>query len=176
MCLCVRMLALEWKERAFIEKVNSRCFYVDFRRPYWYTKTVHQYGVSIKSSTKVRETFRRITQKLWATKTWDLEKLFTYYSFITFHFLDFFHWTGSNLFFCAVFIAWQWKRSLTRKNRSRKTLVKQIISCNKVRIETVRYDNVSRDERLCNLSNCKKKNWRWNCSFLLQIASSAILL
>ena len=26
MCLCARMLALEWKERAFIEKVNSRCF------------------------------------------------------------------------------------------------------------------------------------------------------
>ena len=33
-------------------------------------KTVHQYGVSIQSSTKVRETFRQIThQKLWATKT-----------------------------------------------------------------------------------------------------------
>ena len=30
---------------------------------------VHQYGVSIQSSTKVRETFRQITQKLWATKT-----------------------------------------------------------------------------------------------------------
>ena len=26
MCLCVRMLALEWKRRAFIEKVNTRCF------------------------------------------------------------------------------------------------------------------------------------------------------
>ena len=27
MCLCARMLALEWKERVFIEKVNStRCF------------------------------------------------------------------------------------------------------------------------------------------------------
>ena len=25
-CLCARMLVLEWKERAFIEKVNSRCF------------------------------------------------------------------------------------------------------------------------------------------------------
>ena len=25
-CLCARMLILEWKERAFIEKVNSRCF------------------------------------------------------------------------------------------------------------------------------------------------------
>ena len=67
------MLVLKWKERAFIEIVNSR-FFVDFRRPYWCTKTVHQYGVSIQSSTKVRETFRQITQKLWATKTWDLKK------------------------------------------------------------------------------------------------------
>ena len=25
-CLCTRMLVLEWKERAFIEKVDSRCF------------------------------------------------------------------------------------------------------------------------------------------------------
>ena len=25
-CLCARMLVLEWKERAFIEKVDSRCF------------------------------------------------------------------------------------------------------------------------------------------------------
>ena len=26
MCLCAYMLVLEWKERAFIDKVNSRCF------------------------------------------------------------------------------------------------------------------------------------------------------
>ena len=37
-----------------------------------------RYGVSIQSSAKVRETFRQITQKLWATKTWDLDKLFMY--------------------------------------------------------------------------------------------------
>ena len=30
---------------------------------------VHQYGVSIQSSTKMRETFRQMTQKLWTTKT-----------------------------------------------------------------------------------------------------------
>ena len=34
------------------------------------------YGVPIQSSTKERETFRQITQKLWATKTRDLEKVF----------------------------------------------------------------------------------------------------
>ena len=50
----------------------------------------------------MRDTFRQIIQKLLATKTWDLEKLFIYYSFITFHFLGFFHRTVSNLFFCCV--------------------------------------------------------------------------
>ena len=50
-----------------------------------------QYGVSIQSSTKVHETFRQITQKLWATKTRDLEKLFIYYNFIFF--------ASSNMFF-----------------------------------------------------------------------------
>ena len=44
MCLCVRMLVLEWKERAFIGKVNSRCFCL----------LVHQYGVSLQSSTKLK--------------------------------------------------------------------------------------------------------------------------
>ena len=44
----------------------------------WCIKTVHQYGVSIQSSTKVRETVRKITQKLWSTKTRDLDKLFIY--------------------------------------------------------------------------------------------------
>ena len=58
---------------------------------------MHQYGVSIQSSTKVRETFRQITQKLWATKTCDLDKLFKNSSFITFHFLGFFQGT-----FCCV--------------------------------------------------------------------------
>ena len=85
--ICACMLVLEWKERAFIEKVNFGCFC-------WFpeailvpTNTVHQYGVTIQSSTKVRETFGQITQKLWATKTWDLGKLFIYSSFITFIFL-----------------------------------------------------------------------------------------
>ena len=68
------------------------------------TKTVHQYGLSIQSSTMVCETFRQITQKLWATETWDLHKLFRYQSFMTFHFLGFIHWTVFHLFFlCCVY-------------------------------------------------------------------------
>ena len=47
---------------------------------------------------------------------------------------------------------------LTRKNRSRKTLVKLRISSHKLRIETGRYDNIPREERLCNLCNCNRIN------------------
>ena len=88
-CLCARMQALEWKERAFIEKVNSGCFC-------WFPAAilVYQNCTSMASPYKalqnVLETFWQITQKLWATKTWDLEKLITYKSLITFHFLGFF--------------------------------------------------------------------------------------
>ena len=38
-----------------------------------------------------------------------LVKLFIYQSFVTLHFLGFFHWTVFNsFFFCTVFIGWQW--------------------------------------------------------------------
>ena len=57
------------KRKSFYRKSELQMFLLTVRRPYWCTKTVHQYGVSIQSSTKVRETFRQITQKLWATKT-----------------------------------------------------------------------------------------------------------
>ena len=56
------------KRKSFYIKKSPDVF-VYFRRPYWCTKTVHQYAVSKQSFTKVRETFRQITQKLWATKT-----------------------------------------------------------------------------------------------------------
>ena len=39
---------------------------------------IGQIGVSIQSSTKVREMFRQITQKLWFRKTWKFKKLFVY--------------------------------------------------------------------------------------------------
>ena len=45
---------------------------------------------------------------------------------------------------------------LTRKNPLRKTLVKLRISCHKLRIETGRYDNIPRNERICNFCNCNK--------------------
>ena len=113
MCLCARMLALEWKERAFIETVNSRWFFVDFRRPYLCTTTVHKYDVSIQSSTNARETFRQITQKLSVGhKDLRLGKIVYILVFYNISFSWLFHWTVSNLFFSAVFIAWRWNRSI----------------------------------------------------------------
>ena len=44
---------------------------------------------------------------------------------------------------------------LTRKNASRKALVKLRISSHKLLIETGRYDNIPRNERVCNVCNCK---------------------
>ena len=108
------MLVLEWKERAFID-VFSPDVFVYFRQPHWCTKTVHQYGVSIQISTKVRETFRKITQKLWSTKTWDFYNI----SFSWLLPLDGFQFN---------FVAWQWKRSIRSSRRywkKRKRSVKQ---------------------------------------------------
>ena len=77
-CLCARMLALVWKGRAFTEKVNSRCF-CWFPTTKLSTNRASPYNVTdTESSVKVCEMFRQITQKLWATKTWDLDKLFIY--------------------------------------------------------------------------------------------------
>ena len=45
---------------------------------------------------------------------------------------------------------------LTRNNPSMKTLVKLRTSSHKLRIETGRYDNIPRDERLCSLCNCNR--------------------
>ena len=94
MCLCARMRALEWKERAFFRKSELHMFLFisggHICVPKLYTNL---------ASIMVREMFRQITQKLGATKTWDLDKLFIYQSLVTFHCLGFFHWTVSNLFF-----------------------------------------------------------------------------
>ena len=77
---------------------------------YWCTKTVHQYGVSRQSSTKVGETFRQITQKLWATKTWDLDKLFSY--ILVFYSMSFSWLLPLDGFQFKFFVTWQWKRSI----------------------------------------------------------------
>ena len=45
---------------------------------------------------------------------------------------------------------------LTRKNPSRKTLVKLRMSSHKLRIEAGTYDSIPGDERLCSLCNCSR--------------------
>ena len=80
------ILSLSKNKNMFYEKKKQKngdkLTYLPIRRPYWInywcTKTVHKYGVSIQSSTKVRETFRQITQKLWATRPETFYKLVCY--------------------------------------------------------------------------------------------------
>ena len=78
-CLCARMLVLEWKERAFIEKVNSRCFFC------WFPAAilVHQNGTPIWCRhTKLYKGAWNVSannsELLWATKTWDLNNCLKY--------------------------------------------------------------------------------------------------
>ena len=70
MCLYTYVLSHKWKVSAFIAKST-----VDFRPPYWWTNM---------ASIKLRATLRQITQKRCITKTWDLERLFMYWSSTTF--------------------------------------------------------------------------------------------
>ena len=91
------------KRKSFYRNIEFQLFlWISGGHINWHTKTVHQNSVSIQSSTKVRETVQQITQNLRATKTSDFEELFIYWSFITFRFLGFFHWTVSDFFFCCV--------------------------------------------------------------------------
>ena len=63
---------------------------------------------------------------------------------------NFNHFNYSSLNDCSTYL------DLTRKDPLRKTLVKLRISCHKLRIETGRYDNIPRNERICNFCNCNK--------------------
>ena len=100
--LCARMLALDLKGRTFIEKVNSRCF-CWFPAATWrlHTKLYNcGWTVSTNNSETVGHKDLRCGQTVY---------ILVFYNF---HFLGFFHWTVSNLFLWALFIAWQWKRRI----------------------------------------------------------------
>ena len=81
---CYRKSELQIFLRISGSRIGAPTQYINMASPY-------------KALQKVHETFRQVTQKLWATKTRDLDKLF-----ITFHFLGFLLWTVSNLFFCCM--------------------------------------------------------------------------
>ena len=112
MCLCARMLALKWKGGAFMEKVNSRCFcwfpaaiLVDSNcPPIWglHTKLYKgAWNVSANNSETVGHKDLRFGQIVYILVFYNI-------SFFWFLPLDGF-W---NLFFCALLIAWQWKRRI----------------------------------------------------------------
>ena len=79
--------------------MNSRCFW-------WFPAAtlVHQHGVSIESSTKVRETFRQTPQKLWACYI------------LVFYNISFSWLLQLDGFQFIFFVAWQWKRSIEKPN------------------------------------------------------------
>ena len=81
----------EWTERAFIEKVNSKCFC-------WFPVAilVDQNGPPIWCL------HTKIYKVAWNVSANNSETVFIYKSFTAFHFLGSFHWTVSNLFFCCV--------------------------------------------------------------------------
>ena len=94
------MLFLEWKERAFIEKVNSRCFFLisssHIGRPKRYNmaspykalqRCVKRFGKELRNYGPQRP------------ETWKIVYTLVFYNI---HFLGFFHRTVSNLFFCWV--------------------------------------------------------------------------
>ena len=106
------MLALEWKGRAFIEKVNSRCFcwfpaaiLVDsFCPPIWRLHTKLYKGawnVSANNSETVGHKDLRFRQIVYTLVFYN-----TSFSWL-------FPLDGFNLFFGAVFIAWPWKTKNT---------------------------------------------------------------
>ena len=111
MCLCACMLALEWKGRSFLEKVNSRCFcwfaaaiLVDsFRPPIWVPYTKRYKGasnVSANNSETVGHKDLRFGQIVY---------ILVFYN-ISFPWLLPLDGFQVSIFFCAVFITWQWKR------------------------------------------------------------------
>ena len=104
MCLCTRMLALKWKERAFLEKLNTRyfCWFLaailvwENLTHIWRLHTKHYNGawnVSANNSETVRLGQMYIT----------LLQSFIFLSSSTGWF---------PIFFCAMFIVSQWKRSI----------------------------------------------------------------
>ena len=95
------MLVLDWKERAFKEKVNSRCFCC-----FLAAILVHQNGTPIcRLQTKLYKGVWNASANNSETmghKDLRLVQIVYILSFITLHFLSFFHRRVSNLIFCCV--------------------------------------------------------------------------
>ena len=112
MCSWARMLALEWKGRAFIEKVNSRCFC-------WFPAAilVHQNGAPIwRLHTKLYKGAWNVSANNSET-VGHKDLRFGQIVYILVFYNISFSWRlpqdGFKCIFCAVFIAWQWKRRIS---------------------------------------------------------------
>ena len=109
------MLVLEWKERAFIEKVNSRCFC-------WFPAAilVHQNCTPIwRLHTKLYKGAWHVSANNSETvghKDLTLAQIFYILVFYNIHFLAFFHWKVSNLFFCCVPVKTIYNLRVNKKN------------------------------------------------------------
>ena len=109
MLLCASMLILEWKERAFIGKVNSRCFC-------WFPAAilVHQNGAPIwRLHTKLYKGAWNVSANNSETVGHKDLRLGQIVYILVFYNISF-SWLlplVNKVYYCAVFIAWQWKRS-----------------------------------------------------------------
>ena len=108
-CLCVRMLVLEWKERAFIEILNSRCFcrfpaaiYIGTPNgaPTWRLHT-KLYKGAWNLSANNSETAGHNDLRLW-----QIVYILAFYN-ISFSWLF-----STGRFPIYLFIEWHWKRSI----------------------------------------------------------------
>ena len=99
------MLVLEWKERAFIEKVNSRCFC-------WFPAAILVY----QNGTPIWRLHTNVYKGAWNVSANNSEtvghKDLRLGRIVYIHFLASSTGRFPIYFFSAVFIAWQWKRSI----------------------------------------------------------------
>ena len=102
------MLVLEWKERAFIEKVNSRCFC-------WFPAAilVHQNGAPIwRLHTKLYKGAWTVSANNSETMGHKELRLGQIVYILVFHNISFSWLLPLDGFQFNFFVAWQWKRSI----------------------------------------------------------------
>ena len=108
MCLCARLLALEWKGRAFIEKVNSRCFC-------WFPAAilVHQNGAPIwRLHTKLYKGAWNVSPNNSETMGHKDLRLGQIVYTLVFYNISFSWALPLDGFQVIFFVAWQWKPSI----------------------------------------------------------------
>ena len=125
------MLVLKWKERAFMEKVNSRCFCWFLvaisgvsrkHRPWKHTLCFLDTQFVYQNCTQIWHLHSKLYNGAWNVSANNLETVghkdlrlgqFVYISvFCNISFSWLLPLDSFQLIFCAMFIAWQWKWSI----------------------------------------------------------------